>query len=113
MGVFKSVVLVVALLASSVGGFFGGARYGRTTAPKVHVYNLSTKSFVPLVLKKDVDLFVAGPSGPQPGIKVMETKEGSKILVFPIELAADTDSVQPQSSHERLSHAEVLRSTSY
>ena len=72
-------------------------------------YDLDKKDFVPYENEKDVQIFVVGPDGVEPGVVFDKSEDGTQILVAPESLAKDPDPTpDPKNDKsEPLSHAEA------
>jgi hypothetical protein len=94
---------------------------GKKTPPAPHlfVYDIKAQNWVPLAAPDGAQIYVAGPSGYQPGVLAAVGDDKKAILILPPELIPVEEApeppthpeVQPQTDRERLDHAQVLRTS--
>ncbi len=94
MRYIRSIVLVLVLVVVSASG-------QKVTPPAAHLlaFNLETHKWEPLIVTKDTDIYVAGPSGIQAGVVTVrvpgEDKADDRILILPPELVPTPESPTP------------------
>lgn len=114
----KSLLAVVLIAAAGFGGFKYGKTVGVKSVPRVMVMDPATGNPVMLVAPDGSIIFVASPTGYEPGIYAGHSKDNKKILILPPSLlgaATDpgpqqnqTKHTEPEQSHgERLDRASI------
>lgn len=89
MNPLKAMLLILVLIGSGAACGRIGFISGRKSAPKVQVYDLKAKAFVPLVAPDGAKIVVASPEGFQPGILAQKSTDGKFILILPPSLMGD------------------------
>lgn len=93
-------ILLSAVLLSI---FISGCAVKKVAAPTAKIFTIDVKAgdWAPLELKSDTKIYVVGPHGPEPAIKVGETPDGKIILLAPPSVIIDQQEKEQQEQQDQ------------